>query len=268
MHQGTSLTSITSPNAGDTISAFAALAGNITSINTNRHNIDSGNYTDTTSSSNGSGSWTTSTVHEFTLTFAGGDEARYYYNCGGSTRLTFSRSGGTSHTKNTEWANLATACGTVVFAVQGTTKSGGSGSTNILATTIGYQDMTTSYQSIFKQFEGDNPYTANYILVEVKTNANDDSIDVKAGFDGNALNKEMVLWNNGIYYSVVYSKDELGKFSSLWDNIQTNFLSNNEIVPLVENNEPISQGDVFLNGFIDSALKQGLIKKVRVKDDN
>ena len=176
LHQGTSLTSITSPNAGDTISAFAALAGNITSINTNRHNIDSGNYTDTTSSSNGSGSWTTSTVHEFTLTFAGGDEARYYYNCGGSTRLTFSRSGGTSHTKNTEWANLATACGTVVFAVQGTTKSGGSGSTNILATTIGYQDMTTSYQSIFKQFEGDNPYTANYILVEVKTNAvNSDS---------------------------------------------------------------------------------------------
>ena len=78
----------------------------------------------------------------------------------------------------------------------------------------------------------------------------------------------MVLWNNGIYYSVVYSKDELGKFSSLWDNIQTNFLSNNEIVPLVENNEPISQGDVFLNGFIDVALKQGLIKKVRVKDDN
>ena len=176
LHQGTSLTSITSPNAGDTISAFAALAGNITSINTNRHNIDSGNYTDTTRSSNGSGSWTTSTVHEFTLTFAGGDEARYYYNCGGSTRLTFSRSGGTSHTKNTEWANLATACGTVVFAVQGTTKSGGSGSTNILATTIGYQDMTTSYQSIFKQFEGDNPYTANYILVEVKTNAvNSDS---------------------------------------------------------------------------------------------
>jgi hypothetical protein len=171
LHQGTSLTSITSPNAGDTISAFAALAGNITSINTNRHNIDSGNYTDTSSSSNGSGSWTTSTVHEFTLTFAGGDEARYYYNCGGSTRLTFSRSGGTSHTKNSEWANLATACGTVVFAVQGTTKSGGSGSTNILATTIGYQDMTTSYQSIFKQFEGDNPYTANYILVEVKTNA-------------------------------------------------------------------------------------------------
>ena len=129
-----------------------------------------------------------------------------------------------------------------------------------------YQDAMDGLGLVAEQSEHDqNGFTKK---VEVKTNANDDSIDVKAGFDGNALNKEMVLWNNGIYYSVVYSKDALGKISSLWDNIQTNFLSNNEIVPLVENNEPISQGDVFLNGFIDSALKQGLIKKVRVKDDN
>ena len=172
-HQGTSLTSITSPSAGDTISAFTALAANTALINTNRHNVDTGNYADTTSSQAVSGSWTTSTVHTFTLTFAGGDEARYYYNAGGSTRLTFSRAGGTSHTKNTEWSNLATACGTVIFAVQGTTKSGGSGSVGTLATTIGYQDMTTSDQTLFKQFEGDNPYTSNYILVEAKTNAVD-----------------------------------------------------------------------------------------------
>jgi len=172
-HQGTSLTSITSPSAGDTISAFTALAANTALINTNRHNIDTSNYTDTTSSENGTGSWTTSTVHTFTLTFAGGDEARYYYNAGGSTRFTFSRAGGTSHTKNTEWANLATACGTQIFAVQGTTKSGGSGSVDTQATTIGYQDMSTSYQTLFRQFEGDSPYTASYILIEAKTNALD-----------------------------------------------------------------------------------------------
>jgi len=172
-HQGTSLTSITSPSAGDTISAFTALAANTALINTNRHDVDTGNYADTTSTESGTGSWTGSTVHTFTLTFAGGDEARYYYNAGGSTRFTFSRSGGTSHTKNTEWANLATACGTVIFAVQGTTKSGGSGSTTTLATTVGYQDMTTSAQTLFKQMEGDNPYTANYISITAKTNAVD-----------------------------------------------------------------------------------------------
>ena len=174
LHQGTSLTSITSPSAGDTISAFAALAANITSVNTNRLNIDTGNYADTTSTQAASGSWTTSTVHTFTLTFAGGDEARYYYNCGGSSRFTFSRAGGTSHTKNTEWSNLATACGTVIFAAQGTTKSGGSGGgggSEVIATTIGYQDMTTSAQTIFKQMEGDSPYTSNFISITAKTNA-------------------------------------------------------------------------------------------------
>jgi len=191
-HQGTSLTSITSPSAGDTISAFTALAANTALINTNRHNIDTGNYADTTSSEAASGSWTTSTVHIFTLTFAGGDEARYYYNAGGSTRLTFSRAGGTSHTKNTEWSNLATACGTVIFAVQGTTKSGGSGSTTTLATTIGYQDMTTSNQTLFKQMEGDNPYTANFILVEAKTNA----LDSDGNGDNGHILTFQITWND------------------------------------------------------------------------
>ena len=103
--------------------------------------------------------------------------------------------------------------------------------------------------------------------VEIKTNANDDSIDVKAGFDGTKHDKKIELWNNGIYYSVVYSKDELGRFSSLWDRIQTNFLINNEITPLTESNTVTNQGDVYLNGFIDNALKNGFIKKIRVKDN-
>jgi hypothetical protein len=53
-----------------------------------------------------------------------------------------------------------------------------------LATTLGYQDMTTSDQTLFKQMEGDNPYTANYILVEAKTNAVDSDGN---GDNGNIL---------------------------------------------------------------------------------
>jgi hypothetical protein len=169
-HQGTSLTSITSPSAGDTISAFTALTANTALINTNRLNIDSGNYADTTSTGSGAGSWTVTTIHEYTLTFASADAVRYYYNAGGSTRLSFAKSTSTSNTKNTEWTALATACGTIIFAAQGTTKSGGSGTPGTIATTIGYYDMTTSYQTIFKQFEGTSPYTASYILVESKSN--------------------------------------------------------------------------------------------------
>ena len=64
-----------------------------------------------------------------------------------------------------------------------------------------------------------------------------------------------------------YLLNVLGRFSSLWDKIQTNFLSNNEITPLTESNKITTQGDVYLNGFIDNALKNGFIKKVRVKDN-
>ena len=128
-----------------------------------------------------------------------------------------------------------------------------------------YQDAMDGLGLVAAQLNPDkNGFTKK---VEVKTNANDDSIDVKAGFDGTNLDKKIELWNNGIYYSVVYSKDELGKFSSLWDNIQTNFLSNNEIIPLTESNKVTNQGDVYLNGFIDNALKNEFIKKVRVKDN-
>ena len=128
-----------------------------------------------------------------------------------------------------------------------------------------YQDSMDGLGLVAEQANPDkNGFTKK---VEVKTNANDDSIDVKAGFDGTKQDKKVELWNNGIYYSVVYSKDELGRFSSLWDKIQTNFLSNNEITPLTESNKITTQGDVYLNGFIDNALKNGFIKKVRVKDN-
>ena len=129
-----------------------------------------------------------------------------------------------------------------------------------------YQDCMDGLGLIGEQKDPDkNGFTKK---VEVKTNANDDSIDVKVGFDGTKLDKNIELWNNGIYYSVVYSKDELGKFSSLWDRIQTNFLSNNEIIPLTESNRVTNQGDVYLSGFIDQALKNGYIKKVRVQDND
>ena len=128
-----------------------------------------------------------------------------------------------------------------------------------------YQDAMDGLGLVAEQINPDkNGFTKK---VEIKTNANDDSIDVKAGFDGTKQDKKVELWNNGIYYSVVYSKDELGRFSSLWDKIQTNFLSNDEITPLTESNKIASQGDVYLNGFINNALKNGFIKKVRVKDN-
>ena len=99
----------------------------------------------------------------------------------------------------------------------------------------------------------------------IKTNADDDSIAIQAGFDCNDNNTE--LWNNGIYYSKKFSKDELGKFSTLWDHIYTSFLST-EVIPItdpVEDRKDTNTEDKHLKQFISVALETGMIKKKRVK---
>lgn len=182
-HQGTSITAITAPVAGDTISAYTALSGNITAITNGRYNATAVG-TDITTGGVGqrTATWIASVTMTYTITFASADAARYFFNAGGTIRMTFSRSGGTAHTKNTTWTALCSAAGTVVMSngytnstIAGTsynagaTKIGGSGSATI-ATGTGYQDLTTSNQQIFLQYSPTAPYTANYIQVNVRGN--------------------------------------------------------------------------------------------------
>ena len=167
-HQGSSITSITNPSAGNTISAFTALSNNITTIHTNRLN-NAGFGTTSATNTTGSGAWNAYTVHTITVTFGNEQQARYFFNAGGELRIDTSISGGTADGKYNEWVDLAnTLAGQVVFGSQGTTKSGGTGSPSTLATTIGYYDLTTSYQTIYQQYANSSPYTSNYIRVQAK----------------------------------------------------------------------------------------------------
>jgi hypothetical protein len=185
-HQGTSLTAISNPTTGDTISAYTALSSNISSVFTNRLNC-AASGTDITlgGSRTGTNTWSTSQTTTFTVTFSSTDAARYFFNAGGRIALSFARSGGTVSSKNTGWTNLCSACGTLYFtggsgtatiaagSYTGTNKSGGSGSTTTLATTTGWHDYTGVYVDIFKQFDATYLYTANYIRVRAyKSGAN------------------------------------------------------------------------------------------------
>jgi len=125
--------------------------------------------TDTT---NRTTSWTTATTTTYTITFTSGDTARYFFNAGGRIQFTFARSGGTAHQKNTDWSNLCTDMGTIIFDTNGTTSSGSSGSFATLATTIGYNQMTVSNQIIVKKFNdtGNADYNLNYIQIQAKSN--------------------------------------------------------------------------------------------------
>jgi hypothetical protein len=167
-HQGSSITAVSSPSAGNTIAAFTALSTNITTVHTNRLTNTAFGATAATTTA-GSASWTANTVHEITVTFADTNSARYYFNAGGEIRIDTAISGGTADGKYDEWADLAnTLAGQVVFGSQGTTKTGGTGSPTTLATTLGYHDLTTSYQTIYQQYADSSPYTTNYIRVQAK----------------------------------------------------------------------------------------------------
>lgn len=168
-HQGTSITAITSPVAGNTISAYTALGTNITTIYNGRLNNAAFGTDIVPTAATGTASWSTQTVHTIVCNFPSQDAARYFFNAGGKILLDFAISGGTADAKYNEWVDLAgTLCGTLLFGAQGTTKSGGTGTPTTLATAIGYYGLTTAEQTIYLQYADSSPYTANYIKVTAR----------------------------------------------------------------------------------------------------
>lgn len=174
-HQGTSITGITSPVAGDTISAYAALSTNITSITNARYNCSA---VGTSITAGGAGSyasaWTNSLTFTHTITFSSASTARYFFNTGGRISIVYARSGGTATPAGTALGTLLTDCGTLNWtcggvtqtiagaSYTGTTKVGGSGSPTI-STGTGYYQLTGVNQQVFQQtttsyygYEGDN----------------------------------------------------------------------------------------------------------------
>ena len=170
-HQGTTITSITNPTSGNTISAYAALSANVTA--TFNGKLDAaGSGSDSTVSSVTTTSWNTSSTLSKTFTFASRNQLRYFFNTGGMIRLSWSRTGGTTSSQNTAWTDTLTAAGTIVLtsdgasktiagvAYTGTTKIGGSGTNQILLTANGIYDIASTPAIYFKQIPpsgyGDN----------------------------------------------------------------------------------------------------------------
>ncbi len=178
-HQGSSITSITQPSTGNTIEAYAALSTNITTTFNNRNNA-AGSGSDSTVNSVSTSGWNNSSTLSKTFTFSSANAYRYFFNAGGMIRLSWSRSGGTSSTQNTEWSNLLTAAGTLVLtgaaasktiagtSYTGLTKIGGSGTPTTLTTTEGAYALNSTPSLNFKQVPG-APYGANEIEVSYST---------------------------------------------------------------------------------------------------
>jgi len=165
-HQSSSITAISNPSAGGTISAFTALSTNISTITTNRLNVYA--RAGVVNSSCSTTTTLTGTIEQRgTWAWGSTDQARYFFNAGGRLSVSWDLSGHTSDSKANEWNNLAAACGTYYIYAQSSGKSGGSGTPNVNLTNYGWHDLTGSYVVAFRQYEDTGPYTANYIQLEL-----------------------------------------------------------------------------------------------------
>lgn len=192
---GTTITSRTAPVTGNLIQILAALNTDLTNITNNRLNAaaNGSQYTgwtgtnSKTASTSGS-SWSFTITN--TVTFSSAAAARYFFNGGGRIKLDFSKTA-TGNLGDPEWNDLAnTLCGDIYFtggtgtatiagtAYTGTTKIGGSGSPNVLATTTGFYDLTAGGAGvvIYRQYADTVPYTNNYIQVTASLNAGSTAI--------------------------------------------------------------------------------------------
>jgi hypothetical protein len=187
-HQGTTITSRTSPVAGNVISILAALNTDLTNITNNRGNAAAsgsqftgwtGTSSKTTPTGSGNAAWTITFTH--TITWASAAAARYFFNAGGRIKWECSKTS-TGLDADEEWNDLANTLvgdifitggtGTQTIAgtpYTGTTKSGGSGTPSTLLTTTGWYDLLTTDTIIYKQFADTYSYTDQYIQIAAKT---------------------------------------------------------------------------------------------------
>jgi len=182
-HQGTSITSVTAPASGGTITYLSAIPTNLTTIYNSRLNAATQGSTTSNSVTFGS-TWSNAVTFTHTATFANGDAARYFFNSGGQLAITCSHPTGTGI--NLLLNNMASNVGTVVLSAptsgsitvvgtsyNGVTKIGGGYPTGTtISSNNGYYALTTSNANVFTQTASTGPasYQSTFIRVIVKSN--------------------------------------------------------------------------------------------------
>ena len=205
-HQGTTITSRTSPVTGNIISVLANVNTDITNCYTNRNNAVAsgtqytawtGTSSKTTATGTGAAAWTITFTN--TVTFANTTAASNFFNAGGLVKIQFSKTS-TGTTEDTEWnAFIGTTCGTIYLSstatsktingstYTGTTKVGGTGTPTTLATGTGYAQLTGTPVTIYKQFDSGTAYNANYLQVNASVSSANITFTTTWFDDGTAL---------------------------------------------------------------------------------
>lgn len=182
-HQGSSITSVSAPAVGGTVTYLSAIPTNLTTIYTNKLNAATQGSTSSTGTTTVS-AWSQQAFFTQTATFANGDAARYFFNAGGQLAITVANANTTAGI-NLLLNQLCTNIGTVVLSsvtsgtasiagtsYNGVTKVGGGGNAPTISTNSGYYAWTTGNTTVFTQTASTGPsgYLATNISIFVKTN--------------------------------------------------------------------------------------------------
>lgn len=198
-HQGTGITSISSPNASTKVGFRSELSTNITNIRSARKNA-SAQGTDSITTTVNASRWFDRSTFTHTITFASATAAQYFFNGGGQIRLTLSHPTGSAI--DTLFNSLCTAIGTIVLSspssgtvtiatatYNGITKVGGSGTVNTLLANAGYYGLTGTNQEVFKQFGtslagfGGVNYSQSFISVNMNVSNGGATINITTLWD-------------------------------------------------------------------------------------
>jgi hypothetical protein len=181
-HQGSSITSVSTPVAGGVITYNAAIPTNLTTIYTNRLNATAQGST-TANTATRATTWSNQLTFTHTATFASGNAARYFFNAGGQLKMTVSQPG--SSGIDLLFNNLCSNVGTVVMSAptsgsvsiagtsyNGITKIGGGGNAPTIDSTKGYYGLLVGNATAFTQTASTGPsgYLSSFIRFIVASN--------------------------------------------------------------------------------------------------
>ena len=181
-HSGSSITAVTAPSSGGTVTYLSAIPTNLTTIYTNRRNAAAVGSTTTSTATRGT-SWENGLTFTHTVTFANGDAARYFFNSGGQIKMTASHPTGSGI--NLLFSDLASNSGTVVQSApnsgtvsiasvnySGITRVGGGGNAPTVDANKGYFGLTTSNATVYTQTASSGPsgYLSSFIRYITKSN--------------------------------------------------------------------------------------------------
>ena len=175
-HVNISLTSTAAVSSGDAIAIKSALQ---TDLNSLAAQCAAGSpsataLSDGSASTVDSGNWTynTSVTTTRQVTFASSNERRWFFNQGGKIKVSFSRVGSTGTGKNNEWDDITSRIGTIILKQNDSERSGGSATSTTISTSIGFTDLTGTYQTVATSTANTSPYTTDKLTLKFRTNGN------------------------------------------------------------------------------------------------